>query len=67
MKIKVQIRNVVIFSGIVSIPEEKYKEYKLLKNMDIVNKMLMRGLSKNDSWSLECFKPLEDKNDDRGQ
>ena len=55
MKIKVQIKNEIIFFGIITIPEERFEEYKLLKNMDIISKMLMRGLSKSDSWDLECF------------
>ena len=60
MKVKVQIKNVVIFSGLVTIPEERFQEYRSLKNMDIINKMLMRGLSKNDSWALECFDEEKD-------
>ena len=60
MKVKVQIKNEIIFSGIVTIPEERFKEYKSLKNMDIISKMLMRGLSKNDSWALECFDEEKD-------
>ncbi len=63
MKIKVRIRKVMVYCGVVEMTEERFIDYKCIKDMDIISSMLMKRevACNRDDWNLECFEELKEK------
>ena len=59
MKVKVEIRKISIFKGELELNEERYELYKTLEDMDLISRLLMKGLSHDESWSVSHFDKIK--------
>jgi len=65
MKVRVEMRQTIFYSGEIEIPREKYEEYKEMEEEGLINVMVLKGLDKEEDWQIVKFSSLsgEDKNE----